>query len=249
MIVYVNGDSNSAGAEAVNTFAFAEDDPMYWRLGRQPHPDNLQASYGCDIANQLGAILDCDAESASSNDRIMRTTEAYLEHNKPDLIIIGWSTWEREEWLHDGIYYQVTASGQDSVPAVFAERYRDYVLQQDSITKEAKMLAWHNRIFQLHQELEDRNIPHVFFNCYSDFGAIKRNQITTHNVPTPNHVDCYDWGNSYVGPYDQKMAYYYWLESSGFKTVKPKSYHFGADAHRAWAEFLYQNYIQLVLTN
>jgi len=249
MIVYVNGDSNSAGAEAVNNYAFAEDDSLYWRLGRQPHPDNLQASYGCDIANQLGAILDCDAESASSNERIMRTTQSYLADNTPDLVIIGWSTWEREEWEHDGVYYQVTASGHDSVPAVFAERYRDYVIQQDSITKEAKMLEWHRRIYQLHQELNERAIPHVFFNCYSDFGAIKRNQITTYNVPPPNHVDCYEWGNTYVGPYEQSMAYYYWLQNSGFKTVNTTSYHYGADAHRSWADFLYQNYVKKVLTN
>jgi len=249
MIVYVNGDSNSAGAEAVNRYAFAEDDPLYWALGRRPHPDNERASYGCEIANKLLAVLHCDAESASSNERIMRTTNDYLKDNRPDLVIIGWSTWEREEWLHNGTYYQVTASGCDSVPAELADRYKQYVIDQDSITKEAKMLVWHDRIFQLHQDLEARKIPHVFFNCYSDFGAIKRGHITTHNVPSPGRVDCHDWANSYVGPYDQSMAYYYWLEKAGFKTVAPTSYHFGADAHCAWAEFLYQNYVQKVLTH
>ena len=245
MILYVNGDSNSAGAEAVNSYCFAEDDPLYWGLGRQPHPDNLRVSYGCELANLIGAVLECGAESASSNARIIRTTQEYLKEHTPDLIIIGWSTWEREEWLHEGTYYQVTASGQDSVPPVFAERYRDYVLQQDFITREAKMLEWHKRIFQLHQELNERDIPHVFFNCYSDFGAIKRSEITTHNTATP----AYEWGDSYVEPYNQNMAYYYWLQNSGFKTVNPKSYHFGADAHSAWANFLYQNYIQKLLTS
>ena len=114
MILYVNGDSHSAGAEAVNTHAFAEDDRLYWGLGRQPHPDNLRASYGCHLANHLGAILECDAESASSNKRIIRTTEEYLETNpKPDLIVIGWSTWEREEWYDSETdrYWQVNAGG------------------------------------------------------------------------------------------------------------------------------------------
>ena len=94
MLVYINGDSHSAGAEAVNPHCFAEDDYLYRGLGRRPHPDNLQVSYGCHLANMLGAVLHCDAESASSNSRIIRTTGQYLKNNpKPDLVVIGWSTW------------------------------------------------------------------------------------------------------------------------------------------------------------
>ena len=103
MLIYVNGDSHSAGAEAVTPHAFAKDDPLYHGLGRRPHPDNLQASYGCVLANELFAVLDCDAESASSNARILRTTNQWLDQNSdPDaLVIIQWSTWERQEWLLD----------------------------------------------------------------------------------------------------------------------------------------------------
>ena len=72
MIVYVNGDSHSAGAEAVNKFGFAHDDPQYANLGRRPHPENLRASYGALVADTFNAELYCDAESASSNSRIMR---------------------------------------------------------------------------------------------------------------------------------------------------------------------------------
>jgi hypothetical protein len=103
VILYVNGDSHSAGAEAVNTYSFAQDDSLYWNMDREPHPDNLRVSYGCELANMLGAILQCDAESASSNDRIIRTTYKALDIVKPELVIIGWSTWEREEWWHQGL--------------------------------------------------------------------------------------------------------------------------------------------------
>jgi hypothetical protein len=99
LILYVNGDSHSAGAEAINSFAFANDDPQYKYLGRVPHPDNLFVSYGNILAKNLSAELYCDAESDSSNDLIIRTTKHYLKNNRPDLIVIGWSTWEREEWL------------------------------------------------------------------------------------------------------------------------------------------------------
>ena len=250
MIVYVNGDSHSAGAEAVNPHAFAEDDPLYWALGRQPHPDNLRASYGCELANMMYAILECDAESAASNDRIIRTSHDYLSNfpnnAKPDLVVIGWSTWEREEWLHEGTYYQVTASGTDDVPATLENKYKQWVIDQDHVSRERKLLTWHERIYRFHQDLNLLKIPHLFFNTYSHFAPIRTEQITTHNQNIPHEE--YDWAGSYVDPYDPNLTYYNWCINKGFKTVNPNSYHFSADAHSAWAEYLYQTYVQTLLT-
>lgn len=241
MILYVNGDSNSAGAEAIKPYAFAEDDPLYWALGRQPHPDNLRVSYGCIVANYLTAVLECDAESASSNQRIMRTTLDYLQESTPDMIVIGWSTWEREEWHHDGIYYQVTAGGTDTVPDELKDQYKNWVIKQDYIERERKLLEWHDKIYKLHIDLEQQNIPHLFFNAYSDFSQIRNRRITTHNaVDAPAE---YNWNGCYVDPYNRDCTYYYWLKNKGFNTVNPNSYHFGADAHQAWADFLYQTFI------
>jgi len=218
MILYVNGDSHSAGAEAVNDYCFAGDDPFFYSLGRIPHPDNERASYGCNIANELFAILHCDAESASSNSRIIRTTREYIKNNKPDAIIIGWSTWEREEWLHDDTYWQINAGGVGSDwPDAVKEKYTHYVANLDwnKATKQA-----HNQIHELHTELSDLKIPHLFFNTYNDF----RTQ------------DPLEWHDSYIDPYDPDMTYYKWLSDQGFESNQ--SYHFRADAHRKWAEFL-----------
>jgi hypothetical protein len=218
MILYVNGDSHSAGAEAVNNFCFAEDDSLYYSLGRIPHPDNERVSYGCNIANELYAIFHCDAESASSNSRIIRTSKEYLKSHKPDAIIIGWSTWEREEWLHDGVWWQVNAGGVGhDWPEPIKERYKDYIL--DLNWEEAEKSA-HAQIHQFHIELQDLQIPHLFFNTYSYF----------------NNVIKKEWGNNYIEPYNQNMTYWHWLTSNGFKS-RP-TYHFGADAHKKWADFL-----------
>jgi hypothetical protein len=231
MIVYVNGDSHSAGAEAVNTHCFANDDPLYRGLGRQAHPDNIKVSYGCNIANHYHAILECDAESASSNDRIIRTTRQYLEEgNQPDLIIIGWATWEREEWLHNGQYYQVSAGGFDTVPPELHTRYKQWVIEK-SHTYAQDELSCFEKIKQLHIELLDLNIPHLFFNTYMHFGHVAL-----------NHQIMYNWHNNYIDPYNQNGTYYYWLRNQGFKCVQHhdvhESYHYGADAHRAWSEYL-----------
>jgi hypothetical protein len=243
LIIYVNGDSHSAGAEALNLHAFAEDDGLYYGLGRKPHPDNLAVSYGCNIANELFAVLHCDAESASSNARILRTTHEYLSNSpKPDLVIIGWSTWEREEWFHDGKDYQVTASGTDDVPDVLKEQYKQWVIQQstpDIINN--KLIKIHERIIDLHIKLEDLKIPHLFFNAFQSFSNIRN---LKHMGAEP-----VDWNGCYIGPYDEDLTYYNWLKAQGFQTANEYSYHFRADAHRAWADFLLQNYIQTALTS
>jgi hypothetical protein len=234
MILYVNGDSNSAGAEAVNPYCFAKDDPLYWALDRQPHPDNLRVSYGCELANMMSAILECDAESASSNDRIVRTTYNHLtgvqgmfNSNKPDLVIIGWSTWEREEWWdpETNRYWQVNAGGIGADwPDKIKARYKDYILNIDMQSSIAKAC---NKIWTLHTDLQKQNINHLFFNCFEPLSGMPEA----------------DWEGCYVEPYNKDFTYYNWLKAKGFKTVNTNSYHFGPDAHYAWAEFLFQTLV------
>ena len=226
MIVYVNGDSHSAAAEAVNPHAFAEDDPLYWGLGRQPHPDNLRASYGCELANQLGAILVCDAESAASNTRIMRTTRQWLLENptayRDGLVIIQWSTWERQEWLIDGKYFQVNASGIDVVPESHQQQYKEYI---SNIDYGKTVVDAHEDIWNFHQSLNLMGVKHIFFNGNHSFQGMQSQK---------------DWGTNYIKPYDAAGTYHGWLRNNGFETVSKNSWHFGEDAHSAWAHFMLQ---------
>ena len=226
MILYVNGDSHSAAAEAAVPYCFAEDDSLYYALGRIPHPENEKVSYGCNIANQLYAILHCDAESASSNTRIIRTTKKYIrDEGRPDAIIIGWSTWEREEWLYEDIYWQVNAGGVGrDWPEEIKERYKDYILNLDWAGSEKNA---HNDIYQLHTELMDLEIPHLFFNTFNHFTMEQK-----------------DWHNSYLDPYDPKKTYWQWLTDAGFRSNQ--SYHFDAKAHEKWAEYLIPHLTQLL---
>lgn len=234
MILYVNGDSHSAGAEALNSYAFANDDPLYYGLGRIPHPDNERVSYGCELANMLYAVLHCDAESASSNDRIIRTTYQYLdEEEKPDLLVIGWSTWEREEWWHDSTqrHWQVNTGGiSDDWPTEIKEKYKPYIANLDW---DHAMTVAHEKIYKLHNHLERLEINHLFFNTFEPF----------------SNVSQVEWNNCYIEPYDTAYTYYNWLKEKGFATVNPTSHHYGPRAHTAWAEFLYQNYVQNLLTS
>ena len=228
MILYVNGDSHTAAAEAVNPHAFAMDDGDLFYLGRAPHPENLLVSWGKLLSTVLHSGFHCDAESASSNARILRTTRDWLTQRKNNvediIVVIQWSTWEREEWLHNGTYYQVNGSGIDHVPQELQEKYKHYIIGIDwhQKTQEA-----HDEIWQLHQELDALNIPHIFFNGNNDFSLIK---------------DQKDWGNNYIGPYDPSSTFNAQIRNVGFETVAPNSYHFGKDAHSWWFKYIL-NYI------
>ena len=230
MILYVNGDSHTAAAEAVNVHAFAEDESKYFYMGRQPHPDNLQVSWGKLLSLSLQAGFKSGAESASSNARIIRTTKDYLNTKSARddaLVIIQWSTWEREEWLHDGVYYQVNASGVDHVPQELQEKYRHYII---GIDWQAKTEEAHDQIWTFHKELETQRIKHIFFNGNNDFSKIKNRQ---------------EWGSSYIGPYEPAMTFDAIVRKQGIETVAPNSYHFGKDGHSFFNRFM----LQYIITN
>lgn len=223
MILYTNGDSHTAAAECVNQHAFAEDDSRLWMLGRAPHPDNLAQSFSKLLSNRLAMGLVCDAESASSNDRIIRTTKQWMKKFDHELyrtfMVIQWSTWEREEWLIDGTYYQVNASGTDDVPDSHKQKYKEYIANVDWL---AKTQEAHARIYAFHLDLKRKNIKHIFFNGNNDFSKIKKQR---------------NWSKNYIGPYDPNQTYNS-IVGAKCDTVSPTSYHYGVDGHRVWAQYI-----------
>jgi hypothetical protein len=136
------------------------------------------------------------------------------------LVIIQWSTWEREEWLLHGTYYQVGASGTDTVPAETAEKYRNYIIGLDWTQKTQEA---HNEIWKFHQELNDLGVRHIFFNGNNDFTKIQNQK---------------DWGANYIAPYDPAMTYDAIIRAQGLHTVSPKSWHFGADGHTVFFRYI-----------
>ena len=223
-MLYVNGDSHTAAAEAVNPHAFAEDDGDLFYLGRAPHPANLEVSWGKLLSLALKSAFRCDAESASSNARTIRTTREWLanagQQHSDVLVIIQWSTWEREEWLDNGVYYQVGSSGIDDVPVGLQEKYKHFVIGTDW---ELKTKQAHNEIWEFHQELKKQKIKHIFFNGNNDFSKIKKRQ---------------KWGKNYIGPYDPTQTYDAVIRAQDIDTVMPGSWHFGRDGHAAWMRFM-----------
>ena len=219
MILYVNGDSHSAGHDA----------------------GGIEFAYGRHIADSLGYDYVCEAQPGCSNDSIINRTLKYLESNTPDFLIIGWSTWERETWYWGKQPYNFTSSGTDAIHPMLENFYKEWVIDSSKETvQRQKERDNHIKIYLFHKLLLSRNIKHLFFNCYNYF---------FHNVQYDEPK--YFWGHydqNYIDPYNKDGVYYFWLKQQGFRPSNPEFYHYGADAHRAWAEFLLPK-VQTLLTH
>ena len=199
MILYVNGDSHSHGCGL----------PVHQR-------------YSNIVGKEFGFTVVNNAQMGASNASILRTTKQYFDNgNVPDFVIIGWSTWEREEWFFQNQYYNVNASGHDKLPEELQELYKKWVITQTQEVLTLKSNFWHDQIYQLHLDLKEKNIKHLFFNCMYNFFQFDNHQ---------------DWENKHIGPYNNNDSYYWWLKKQGFKS--DKWYHYLEDGHRAWASHL-----------
>jgi len=205
MILYVNGDSNSAGTEL-------DDFNHSW-------PAVMAQTLKYDLANQ--------SKPGASNPRILRLTNEYLDQgNLPNLIIIGWTSWEREEWEYQGQRFDVNASGLENVPSELQERYEQWVIEARKDSQSNKSRETHKEIIKLHIRLRENKVPHLFFNALMPF---------QHEVLLEDDHR-YSWGSNFYGPYDNDSSYYWHLKAKGF--VPTKMNHYREDAQAYWAELI-----------
>ena len=202
MLLYANGDSHSLGAmkDGASGKSFVE-----------------------LVANHFNLDLVNESEGASSATRIIRTTQNYLSKNKPRLVLVGWGTWEREEWLHNNQYYNVMVGWYKHLPEQLLSKYNSWAEQQDYDTLVKKSCLVHEQIHRLHRLLEACSIPHLFFNCMYDFQGIRTE-------------DQYDWNNQYVDPYNSARSYVWYMKNANYE--HDKWYHFPQQAHHEWANVL-----------
>jgi len=199
MILYVNGDSNSFGLDA-----------------------DYGKRFSSLLANEFNFHENNHAVPGASNQRIIRTTTEFLKHNRPDFVMIGWTTWEREEWFHEGKYVDINSSGHNGLPEILIEKYKKWTIEQTPNMLDVKSKIWHEKIFSLHETLRKQNIKHLFFNCMYNFFAIEKNQEK-------------DWSDCFLGPYDNSLSYYWYLKNKGYQS---KNYHYDTDGHAEWAKIL-----------
>ena len=153
-------------------------------------------------------------------------TQDYLIKNKKPFVLIGWGTWEREEWLYDNEYYNVMVGWYKHLPEQLQAKYNTWAKQQDYDMLVKKSCLVHEQIHRLHRLLDSCNIPHLFFNCMYDFQGIKKDGQ-------------YDWNNTYIGPYDSAKSYVWYMKNKKYE--HDKWYHFSQEAHKEWANLLIEH--------
>jgi hypothetical protein len=206
MILYVNGDSNSTGAETAD----------------------VTQSWPKLLAKKLNLHLVNEAKGGGSNPRILRSTDNFIAHsNHRDIfVIIGWTSWEREEWQLGANYYDVNAGGHDVLPAELKEKYKIWVINQNQEAQQIKSQITHEHIHKLHRYYKEKGISHLFFNAL---------------MPFLHSGKQYDWHKNFLGPYENDLSYYWYLKKAGYKPTVNN--HYTEPAQAVWAEVLY-NYIQ-----
>jgi hypothetical protein len=202
MMLYANGDSHTAGIGLIKS----------------------GETYASKVAKYYNLRLRNDATPGASNTKIIRTTKEFLDKNSTvGLILIGWSTWEREEWEYQGKFYNINSSGYDQLPEQLTEQYKHWVSAQTPELVNLKSNEWHKKIHNFHCELVDKKIPHLFFNCMYNF----------FNVSDDKKIN---WNLQYAYPYENDYSYYWYLTNQGYAT--DNWYHFDESGHQAWADFL-----------
>jgi len=227
-MLYINGDGHSAGAGIVNGFRNAQEDPRYLSYGRRAHPDAVPSIYGYKVAKVLNQGLMLEAESGSSNTRILRTSRSRIAEtvNKRDLfVIIGWSTWDRDEWKVGKDYLQISASGTDNVPEDRQEEYQKWLSNIDEEWYAKRAQYWHEEIWNFHLELKEQDIKHLFFHSTDSWGYAYENEDT---LP--------EWEDSFIGAYGTD-SFTNWLANSGFED---QDGYYSAEAHAAWYGFIFK---------
>lgn len=210
MILYVNGDSNCYGTELSN-------------------PDK---SWPKLLSDMFSATLINQALPGAGNSRTIRLTREFLQKDldvKNLFVILATTTWEREEWLHNGINYNINAGTPlTSIPEHLHDRFKDWVVCQTDTVRAYKSQNAHQQFYDLHLELKTQGIGHLFFHSVNPFmdGADYKT------------FDKFDWEQHFVDPYNQNSCYYWYLKNQGFEPTA--GYHHREQAQDHWAKFIRQ---------
>jgi hypothetical protein len=222
MRYFAMGDSNMIG---VNT------DPKHRNYG--PSADNFFNI----VAKHFDFKFDCFAKNGASNEHIIRITEQWINNtdcdNKEKFVFIGWSTWERQEYLIDNQYYDIDGwliNNAHNLPPeleVHMNQLNQKIKSDPNFMDELSQ-DWAKRIHAFAKSLEERGIGYFFWNAYM-------------KLLPPIDLDNFQFDHRYLMPYTDCFNQYFYLKKvRNYNPFPEDPYHFDSDGHRLWAEFLIQ---------
>lgn len=227
MKIFVNGDSHTCGSELY----FPTQDGYAYRLA--------------DLLN--GEIIGNPALGGAGNDNIERTTMEFLNECKgdyPDLIIIGWSEFNRTDWLYKG---RLTTYLSNDLPPKLSEeidKNRYYFEREFFNTDTARHILsgyFQSRIYNFHCYLEHLKIPHLFFMAVDGLGDFAES--------VQGEIYHFDWDNKFWNPYEPKPnnSFLHWGINKGY--AETKWHHLPEEAHEEFANILYNHLLEHNIIN
>lgn len=200
----------------------------------------VKNTFGQQVADYFNWSATNIAEPGGSNQRIIRTTIQALPDLDPaeTFILIGWSSWERTEWYYDNRWYKICGDPGYNIPEFIRQRWQENneYFQRHYVDRTAEQEIWRcakeqeHAIWTFHQLLNNLGYKFLFYlGCeYPFFYQNELDRGVDSKLPWLAGTWAHD-------PYQETGFSYYSLQQ-GF--VRDHLWHFGQDAHDAWAKIL-----------
>lgn len=207
-MIYAIGDSNMF--------------PACTELISKPKDHNLVSVF----SKSMQTPFRCWAKNGASNHWITAHVEYFQSCvAENDFLLVGWTSWEREEWPWIQENVSVCNGPNFGVPEPMKKKYLEW---KSNLTEQyifSKKQYWHDQIYQIHQQLKANKVRHLFWLTYDSFLDIEPQ----------------DWGANFFMPYHNNGCMYHYLKSHSYAPLKNDAYHFDAQAHQFWADALFQH--------
>ena len=226
--LWVNGDSHTAGSYS---------------------PVNVENTFAQQLAEQFDLAYTNIALPGGSNQRIIRTTIESLPNLDPSetFILIGWSSWERTEWYYNNQWHPICGDPGYNIPEFIKQRWEENnsYFQRHFVDRTAEQEIWRcakeqeHAIWTFHHLLNNLGYRFLFFQgCEYPFFQQQQGEINSKLPWLPG-----TWAHD---PY-QETGFSHYSRAQGFK--RDHLWHYGPDAHTAWAQVLIPQVRAMIQTN
>lgn len=212
------------------------------------HTARVYGQEGPTATDILARTLACEIENIAlpggSNQRIIRTTQEKLVDLDPaqTIIIIGWTSFERTEWYHNGHWHAICGDPKYAVDEDLTQSWQAHIRSYnhgDRAERCRRHQEQHNSIFAFHRLLHGLGYQMIFYQAcaYHFFANCPHEHDIAWRLPWMPDVWAHD---PYAKIENDSMVVDGFSHHSarlGFTPADDRA-HYGADAHAAWAKRL-----------
>lgn len=196
-----------------------------------PDPNNMVSCF----SSLLDIPFRCWSKNGASNHWISSHIDYFLADDswsKDTFLLVGWTSFEREEW--PWLYSNISVCGGPDfgMPEPMKAKFNAWKQNLTEEYLQERIHYWHNQIHAMHMKLRDKQIPHLFWCTYDNFKSI------------PEQLD---WHGNFFRPYELEGCMCKYLESQSINPMPNDAFHYDQQGHRTWATALSQHAREHVL--